>query len=55
LQVKGQKVEAVNAYLIAWQLLSDSPDYKRLVQAKLNALGQDPETAGSAPSTGSTK
>jgi predicted negative regulator of RcsB-dependent stress response len=55
LQVKGQKVEAVNAYLIAWQLLSDSPDYKRLVQAKLNALGQDPETASSAPSTGSTK
>jgi predicted negative regulator of RcsB-dependent stress response len=55
MQVKGQKGEAVSAYQSAWQLLSDSPDYKRLVQAKLNALGVDPETANSATATGSAK
>ena len=55
MQVKGQKGEAVSAYQSAWQLLSDSPDYKRLVQAKLNALGVDPETANPATATGSAK
>jgi len=55
MQVKGQKGEAVSAYQSAWQLLSDSPDYRRLVQAKLNALGLDPETASPATATGSTK
>jgi predicted negative regulator of RcsB-dependent stress response len=55
MQVKGQKGEAVSAYQSAWQLLSDSPDYKRLVQAKLNALGVDPETANLATATGSAK
>ena len=55
MQVKGQKAEAVSAYQSAWQLLSDSPDYRRLVQAKLNALGLDPETASPASETGSTK
>ena len=55
LQVKGQKTEAVTAYQIAWQQLSDSPDYRRLVQAKLNALGVDPEAVGPSNATGSTK
>ena len=55
MQVKDQKGEAVSAYQSAWQLLSDSPDYKRLVQAKLNALGVDPETANPATATGSAK
>jgi predicted negative regulator of RcsB-dependent stress response len=55
MQVKGQKGEAVSAYQSAWQLLSDSPDYRRLVQAKLNALGLDPETASPATATESTK
>jgi predicted negative regulator of RcsB-dependent stress response len=55
MQVKGQKGEAVSAYQNAWQLLSDSPDYRRLVQAKLNALGLDPETASPATATESTK
>jgi len=55
MQVKGQKGEAVSAYQSAWQLLSDSPDYKRLVQAKLNALGVDPETANLATATESPK
>jgi predicted negative regulator of RcsB-dependent stress response len=54
LQAKGQKTEAVAAYQTAWQQLVDSPDYRRLVEAKLNAMGVDPQTA-STPSTGNTK
>ena len=54
LHAKGQKTEAVAAYQTAWQQLVDSPDYRRLVEAKLNAMGVDPQTA-STPSTGNTK
>lgn len=45
LQAKGQKTEAIGAYSEAWKKLSDTPDYRRLVQAKLNALGVEPEAA----------
>lgn len=45
LQAKGQSAEAVSAYQQAWKKLADTPDYRRLVKAKLNALGIDPEPA----------
>jgi predicted negative regulator of RcsB-dependent stress response len=45
LQAKGQFAEAVSAYQQAWKKLADSPDYRLLVQAKLNALGIDPDAA----------
>ncbi|MBP6220236.1 MAG: tetratricopeptide repeat protein [Limnohabitans sp.] len=45
LQAKGQNAEAIVAYQQAWQKLADTPDYRRLVQAKLNALGIDPDAA----------
>ena len=45
LQAKGQAVEAIAAYQQAWQKLADTPDYRRLVQAKLNALGIDADAA----------
>ena len=45
LQAKGQTAEAIAAYQQAWQKLADTPDYRRLVQAKLNALGIDPDAA----------
>ena len=45
LQTKGQKGEALAAYQSAWQQLADSPDYRRLIEAKLNALGVDPQVA----------
>ena len=54
LKAKGQNAEALSAYQSAWRQLADSPDYRRLVQAKLNALGQDPQ-ADSATATGSAK
>lgn len=47
-QAKGQKTEAIAAYSEAWKMLSETPDYRRLVQAKLNALGVEPETAALA-------
>lgn len=43
LQAKGQSAEAVAAYQQAWATLADTPDYRRIVQAKLNALGVDPQ------------
>jgi predicted negative regulator of RcsB-dependent stress response len=43
LQAKGQSAEALVAYKLAWTQLADSADYRRLVQAKLNALGVDPQ------------
>lgn len=55
LLAKGQKAEALSAYQSAWQLLADSPDYRRLVQAKLNALGLDPQVDSPATATGNTK
>jgi predicted negative regulator of RcsB-dependent stress response len=55
LKAKGQNAEAISAYQSAWQQLADSPDYRRLVQAKLNALGHDPQAASSATDTGSAK
>jgi predicted negative regulator of RcsB-dependent stress response len=55
LQVKGQKAEAASAYQSAWLQLEESPDYRRLVQAKLNALGLDPQAASPATATGNAK
>lgn len=43
LQAKGQTPEAIAAYQQAWTQLADVADYRRLVQAKLNALGVDPQ------------
>lgn len=55
LQAKGQKAEAVAAYQAAWLQLTDSADYRRLVEAKLNALGVDPQSPAPALSTDKTK
>jgi predicted negative regulator of RcsB-dependent stress response len=54
LMAKNQKTEAVAAYKSAWQQLSDQPDYRRVVQAKLNAQGIDPQ-ADSKTDAGSAK
>jgi outer membrane protein TolC len=43
LTAKDQKSEALTAYQKAWDALSEIPDYRRLVEAKLNALGVDPQ------------
>lgn len=48
LKAKGQTPEALVAYQMAWNQLVESPDYRLLVQSKLNALGVDPHAAASA-------
>lgn len=55
LQAKGQTPEAIKAYQSAWQQLADSADYRRLIEAKLNALGVDPQASSPTPSTGTSK
>lgn len=44
LQAQGQSDAARTAYRSAWDGLSSAPEYRRIVQAKLNALGFDPES-----------
>ena len=45
LQAQGQSDAARTEYRKAWDGLSSAPEYRRIVQAKLNALGFDPESA----------
>lgn len=45
----GQKKEAKEAYLKAYQSLDDNMEYKRLVEVKLNALGIDPSVPSTQP------
>ncbi|WP_300555400.1 tetratricopeptide repeat protein [Limnohabitans sp. Rim8] len=51
LSAKNQKPEALSAYKKAWDELSEIPDYRRLVEAKLNALGVDPQALASSGKT----
>ena len=49
LMAKEQSAEAVAAYRQAWQAMPAQTEYRRLLQAKLNALGQDPEATATSP------
>jgi predicted negative regulator of RcsB-dependent stress response len=51
LSAKNQKPEALSAYKKAWDELSEIPDFRRLVEAKLNALGVDPLASASSGNT----
>lgn len=42
---QGKTDQARSAYQTAWDGLAASPDYRRMVEAKLNAVGVDPATA----------
>jgi predicted negative regulator of RcsB-dependent stress response len=42
LLAQGQHEEARRAYQTAWEALSPDLDYRRMVEAKLNAMGVDP-------------
>jgi predicted negative regulator of RcsB-dependent stress response len=43
--LQGKKAEAKAEYLKAWQGLKENPEYRDLVEVKLNALGVDPKPA----------
>jgi predicted negative regulator of RcsB-dependent stress response len=49
LVLQGKKAEARGAYQSAYAAMSDTIDYKRLIEAKLTALGAAPGAAASAP------
>lgn len=59
LLAQGKKDEAKAAYQAAWQGLDDKVDYRRLVDAKLTALGAAPSAvqpaAGAAAASGVAK
>ena len=55
LLAKGQRAEAVAAYQQAWKGLEAGADYRRLVEAKLGALGAAPDAAPAAPADGASK
>ncbi len=48
LLAQGKKDEARAAYRAAWTALDDTLDLKRVLDAKLTALGAAPEAAASA-------
>lgn len=48
LQAQGKPAEAVAAYQQAWKALGKEVDYRRLVDAKLVALGAAPQEEGAA-------
>ena len=53
LLAQGKTAEARNAYQAAWKAMGDKVDYRRLIEAKLTALGVPPEPA--VPATGAAK
>jgi predicted negative regulator of RcsB-dependent stress response len=50
LAAAGKKDEARAAYQAAWKAMDDKIDYRRLIDAKLTALGAAPEAPASAAS-----
>jgi len=55
LAAQGKADEAVTAYRNAYDQMEPTLDYRRLVEAKLTALGGAPAAAASAPSQGASR
>ncbi len=49
LLAQGKKDEAKAAYLKAWTAMDPKVEYRRLIQAKLNVLGTDPQSGAAKP------
>jgi predicted negative regulator of RcsB-dependent stress response len=45
LQSQGKTQEAIAAYSESWQKMDEANEYRRLIEAKLNALGVDPKSS----------
>jgi len=48
LQLQDKKPQAVEEYRRAWQAMDERVDYRRLIEAKLNALGVQPQVVAAA-------
>lgn len=55
LMAKGQRADATAAYQAAWKAMDAAVDYRRLVEAKLTALGAAPEPAAAADGGGAPR
>jgi predicted negative regulator of RcsB-dependent stress response len=44
-QSQGKTQEAIAAYSESWQKMDEANEYRRLIEAKLNALGVDPKSS----------
>ncbi len=56
LMAQGKKDEARSAYQAAYKAMSDKVDYRRLIEAKLTAMGAAPQaTASAAAASGAGK
>lgn len=55
LQAQGKREEAQAAYRAAWDAMEPTLDLRRLVEAKLTALGAAPQAAASAPAAGASR
>lgn len=53
LQAQGKRAEAVTAYKAAWAAMPDKVEYRRVIEAKLTALGAPPAPAAAASGTAS--
>lgn len=53
LMLQGKKAEARNAWQVAYAAMSDKVEYRRLIDAKLTALGAAPGAAASAAGSAS--
>ena len=53
LLAQGKTAEARSAYQAAWKAMGDKVDYRRLIEAKLTALGTPPEPV--VPAAGAAK
>jgi len=50
LAAAGKKAEAQAAYQVAWKAMDEKVDYRRLIEAKLTAMGTAPASPASAAS-----
>ncbi len=55
LQLQEKKDRAVEEYRRAWEALDGRGDYRRLVEAKLNALGAQPQAVAAANAPGAAQ
>ena len=55
LQAQGKTAEAKAAYQQAWKAMDEKVEYRRLVDAKLTALGAAPTAAAASAAAGAAK
>ena len=55
LMAQGKKAEAKAAYQAAWKAMDETVEYRRLVEAKLTALGAAPAASAAGAAKGAAQ